>query len=306
MDLEDNNYEEVYRVLFANTNGLTFDKIFDFCKTFEEKTDLSRCLHRAAQQGNVYKMNNTYKLTTEKYKELSGGQEPPEEKPALDSITEEIKELLNKNPETSKLIGVVDKVSVEDKEPKRVFTIPTRTVVKPLESSNAALPFGSLRRTEGMGGAALALYKTRNEPHGLTLSELVEWTGTDRTVLFSIMTKLCVRGYAIKDDSAGRLHITYKWSNKFRYPFMDSQSNDARLLKYPSFIEFSNRNGTIKAISIPIDEVKQDTQKHTEVTQHITPVNFQTDEFLIDLQINMVKAQLEYLQYLKQHIKKVA
>ncbi len=239
MDLQDEHYEEVYKILFQNLSGLHFDQLYDKCKQFEEKTDLSRCLHRAAQQGTVRKLpSGLYVLTPVKYLDLSGGQEMPEAtevvevKPEVknkqpDAVTEEIRKLMETNPNTKDVIGKID----PPKHTPRVVRV-ERKVQEEAKPVKVELSFGDLQRSKALGGAALALYRIRDDANPyLTLSDLSELTGCSNVVLSQRMAVLIERKYVIKDVSDGVRRPKFKWSGNFRYPFDQWRKSDDRRVK---------------------------------------------------------------------------
>ena len=277
MDIEDCHYEEVYSILFKTPLGMPFAALYKQCKLFPEETDLSRVLHRAGQQGNVLKKNGIYRLTTEKYKEMSGGKEPPTEEPIVEppvakpsvvkspvqkekpkhDIDAEIKALLEKNPETKDVMGTVTEPEVPAepvREPKVIVSSVKRTEV-PKAKVDVELPFGDLQRSKAMGGAALALYKVRSSDIYLTLSELSEWTGCNNIVLSQRLAVLVDRRYVEKDNSLGARKPRFKWAGNYRYPFDKYKETDDELVNFKNALAWSERHGSVKAVTVPPDQV---------------------------------------------------
>ena len=336
MELEDEHYNEVYQALLANPLGLAFDLLYKKCKLFDEETDLSRCLHRASQQGNVIKKNSIYKLTTEKYKEMTGKEPPSEEvvEPVVekttkvDPIAAEIRSYFERDPTVKPLLGTAPVEPVKQEPAPKVFRVPAKRTEAP--AVIAEKPFGDLQRSKTLGGAALALYKLRNESDPwLSLNDLSEWTGSSTVVLSQRMSVLLDRKYVEKDNSLGLRKPRFKWADNFRYPFDVWKNTDDTLVKY-TLLEWTNRTGTKKAISIPPDQVvvTPDMVKSTESstsrnmdagvanldiglhalpTLGITPgverfIDSAHHPKLLDLQINVIKAQLELLTHIRENM----
>lgn len=314
MDLEDCHYEEVYSILVTNTAGLDFDALFKKSKLFDERTDLSRCLHRAGQQGNVFKKNNIYRLTSEKYKEMTGNDFPeiPQEKKTetSDPITNEIKKLMASNPDVQKSIKAA-KATVVTKEaekviPPKIHRIDKRASEAPKKEEKVELPLGNLRRSSALGGAAMALYRFRDEAP-LTTGDISEMTGAANNVLCIALAKLVKLGYATKDVTNVKRPL-FKWSGNFRYPFNGYQNRDDSLVKY-TVLAWSKRTGTNKPISIPPDSVAVTPDTITVPTEEsISEPAFKVAQLpmsdfiignleLIDLQIKAAEAKLNMLKH---------
>lgn len=295
MDIEDCHYEEVYDILFKTPLGMPFAALYKQCKLFPEETDLSRVLHRAGQQGNVLKKNGTYRLTTEKYKEMSGGKEPPTEEPIAETpvvkpsvvkssvqkekpkydIDAEIKALLEKNPETKDVMGTVTEPEVPAepvREPKVIVSSVKRTEV-PKAKVDVELPFGDLQRSKAMGGAALALYKVRSSDIYLTLSELSEWTGCNNIVLSQRLAVLVDRRYIEKDNSLGARKPRFKWAGNYRYPFDQYKETDDELVNFKNALAWSERHGSVKAIIVPPDQVGNTAEVSTDPSRNVVAHN---------------------------------
>lgn len=330
MDLEESHYEEVYQVLFTNPFGLEFQALFNKCKSFPEQTDLSRCVHRAGQQGNVVKKNGIYKLTTEKYKEMSGGQEPPVEEEKLDPITEAIKELVAKDPSIPKLPE--QPVAEPESKPKPTRVIRSaiqRTEVKPITNKPPleAMPFGDLQHTKTMGGIALALYKARDITMGLSMDDLIEWTGGTKMSIYQTLPKLIARQYVVREGVSHSRHVRYRWSGNFRYPFAKWEKEDDALLKYPSLLAFENRGDhTTRTVTVPPDQVSPTdvdqerpsgdmavsvSDKQCELPDLSVgfaqwgpriPASPALTRTYIDLQLKSLQAQADVLLHLREHM----
>lgn len=335
MDIEDCHYEEVYDILFKTPLGMPFAALYKQCKLFPEETDLSRVLHRAGQQGNVLKKNGIYRLTTEKYKEMSGGKEPPAEEPVVEAtpvkakptldITAEIKALLEKNPETKAVMGTVTEpvASAEPiREPKVIVSSVKRTEV-PKAKVDVELPFGDLQRSKAMGGAALALYKVRSSDIYLTLSELSEWTGCNNIVLSQRLAVLVDRRYIEKDNSLGARKPRFKWAGNYRYPFDKYKETDDELVNFKNALAWSERHGSVKAITVPPDQVdntaKTNADSSRNMASHDAVINDRVPNvsggfpvwgnqvpgsgidaaIFIDLQLKSLQAQMDVLLHVR-------
>ena len=335
MDIEDCHYEEVYDILFKTPHGLPFAALYEQCKLFPEETDLSRVLHRAGQQGNVLKKNGIYRLTTEKYKEMSGGKEPPAEevivevpaakknKPAID-INAEIKALLEKNPETKAVMGTIAEPKVVEPvhEPKVIVSKVKRTEV-PKAKVDVELPFGDLQRSKAMGGAALALYKVRSSDIYLTLSELSEWTGCNNNVLSQRLAILVDRRYIEKDNSLGLRKPRFKWAWNYRYPFDQYKETDDELVNFKNVLAWSERHDSVKAITVPPDQVDNTAKTSTDPSRNMVTHNADINDgapnvsggfpvwsnqvlgsgidatIFIDLQLKSLQAQMDVLLHVR-------
>lgn len=329
MDLEDNHFEEVYGILFKHPHGLEFQPLYQKCKSFPEGVDLSRCLHRASQQGNIFKSAGIYKLTTEKYKDMSGGQEPPTEEEKSDPITEAIKELVAKDSSIPKLPDTQPIQTEPEPKPARVIrsTI-QRTKVGSISGKQSieSKGFGNLQRSKTLGGTALALYKARDTVAGLTMEDLIEWTGSTKLCLYQVLPKLIERKYIVRDGVPRSRSVRYRWSGNFRYPFVQWEKEDDELLKYPSILAFQNRgDSTTRVVAVPPEEVQSmdAVEKHTSGDMvdsvptdvgriHGIPTGFfvwgpqiplrdnDSARTLIDLQLKSLQAHMEVLTHMRQ------
>ncbi len=209
MELGDEYCEEIYQNLFVNPLGLDFDALWTMSKIFSDKADISRCLFSAKREGHILKDSETlvYKLSDEKYKELSGGVEPPKEVQAVLSNTKTTK--VSKKPKDTTAMG---------DEPK----------------------IGNLRRNKLYGAVCLAIYLAR-ETEGLSFEEVVEWAGINKEDFVYTAPKLTQLGYVRRSGSLKSKSSRFMWTGKFIYPFPTQHEDDVSLLKYPSLFEFQNR-----------------------------------------------------------------
>ena len=234
MELSADHEAELKSVLAANPNGISYTALCEECYSFDSLADVSKALHQAVNLGIAYKEGKLY-YDLAGYNKLRADDDEQKQTPqtqtavsdqtptATDPITEEIKKLLGET-------AVVEEPEAQPQaQPKVITSSIKRTVVAPLAvSDTAVVPInGNLRRTKSLGAAAMALYKFRKE-RALTLDDLSMLTGTAKTALSGVMSKLVDARYAVKSGSVR--YPEFKWSNVFIYPFETYSTEDSSLV----------------------------------------------------------------------------
>lgn len=321
MSVTDQQYDEVYDVLKRHLKGLSFEDLWRKCKGFDEKTDLSICLHRAGQQGNVHKESALYKLTASKYQDMTGQVLPEEEQ---NSMVDEIRSLMQKVPEVAKKIEEVQKEEqvVKPKPEPKVHRVQPRTITKEpqhlVKPKPEELPPGDLRRSKVLGGVAFACYRFRDEENGLSYEDLMEMLGISKIMAYQVTGKLIERNYLIRTPDSTLRNAKFKWSNKFRYPFENWQKEDETMVRF-TVAEWVKHKGTSKVFLVPPDQYpaqETPTAAPSQVSgsadvsccngfslRHVENLKASGDNqgaiAMIDFQINTYKTQIAQLESIR-------
>lgn len=240
MELSPEKEDALRLVLGQHPIGISTDAIFAKCDAFEDRADLAKCLHLAKNQGWVHSKDGKHFLVTL----------------AKDFDTTATPKIEQVAPVVSEKVEPVEETPAID--PSTVVGVPeTRTVdaspaFKSGELKPARLPFGDLQRSRSLGAAALALFKWRAES-ALTLDDLVEITGSKKTSLYAVMTKLVDLGYANKNDEDFRKPY-FKWSGTFAYPFVKMLETDNELLAFVTPLQLAQSK--MPKVDVQVVEVK--------------------------------------------------
>lgn len=250
MELNADQEAELRSVLKQHPIGIHTDALWEKCKTFSDRQELSLGLHAAKQQGWMYKNGGLHFIVNgEATKEcIASFVKPVVEEPAPIATDKEdpwaksrhMFELKTSSKETFPITPPQPLPEAIQREIDAGNTVigPGTVMPAPAVIELGSLGFGDLQRSKGLGAAALALYKFRAE-EPLCLDDLVELTGTGKTSLYSAMTRLVVERYAEKDDTVFRRPI-FRWSGLYRYPFKSSLPTDNDLLKFRTVEDWHN------------------------------------------------------------------
>lgn len=202
MEATNNNAEngELFKFFKEKSNGVGYDfeGLWQECKGYADRFELSRELNRLAKLRLIEKRGKHYFY-------------------------------LDVDAEIKKILGVVEEKPVEP-EPKpapRVRTVaPKVKPTKPEVPKPEIAPMGKLRRGAAVTPIALAFYY--NQSVEMTTGDLHARTGVSKQVASQTVRRLVDEGYIepTKPTGGGARFARYRWTNKFRYPFPESTPED--------------------------------------------------------------------------------
>lgn len=229
MEILETQRSEFNDLIQANPEGLSFEELYIRLTGFEERPELSLCIHECLDDGLIAKINGRY------YPKNNIRVVPTSNDKAVIS---EIKELITHIPDA----GVIaDDTQTPEVNPHKVIQAKTRrTALNPFNARKAeVLPHGNLQRTGTTGLIAYALYRIRGEGT-LSLSEIKLFLSHCSNGAIYQSTGNLVASGMIEKDSSNFSKPLYKWSGTFCYPFSKQQDVDKTLVPFKDYSEFLN------------------------------------------------------------------
>lgn len=222
---------EIQALIHKNPEGLTFTQLFDKLSSIPEQTDLSKCLHEASKRKICAKIDGKY---------FPHGHIKVVPSIGTEVTTQEIRDLLSKNPETSAVMGEVGTPEQQEATVVHTKVVPTEkqlTKVDPLPPSiPAKLQNGTLRRSGVSGKLAYALWRCRGEILDRKDLQLLVEDATSGS-FYQAMLSLCQLEMVkrVGDNSA---QAQYTWGDKYCYPFPNHLPDDKTLMPFNTHQEF--------------------------------------------------------------------
>lgn len=245
MEITAEQKEELKTVVENNPQGLTFNELYSKAKSFSDETELSCGIHELSRESICVKING-------KYFPKNNIQVVPSS--ASDAVTEEIKGLLASNgliqttaTQTTEVAPVV--------EHKVVQAQVKRTSVEPVDPPKTKVPpCGNLRRSSTKGVIAYALYKVRGDVLTRKDLNLLFTKETSSGAVYQALLSL-LADEMIEKANTEFSNMSYRWNDKFGYPFPTNHPDDKKIVPFKNYLEFEQFKDRIMTPSKPTAEI---------------------------------------------------